>query len=314
MISSLRYTRQGAIELYETELSQPGPGEVQLRGLVCGVCSWDIATCKLGSSMAKPAPPGHEGVGIVEAVGPDVTGIRPGETYAVGGFQTYSNQPANKLHGRRIPSTSQLPPEQWIVEPVSCCVTGIDTARLQAGDRVALIGCGFMGQILLQMLTRLALADLVALDLSPSRLALASEAGVPETINIQTSGPDLAGELSPRKFDVVFDTTGAQPGLDLATAIVRQGGQINLFGWLKGTEATFDPTAWHTKGITIVNASPSAKIRDPFPPAIRLIEREIVRLAPLVSDVVSLQEYPALMQRATAGDPNYLKGVVRLTE
>ena len=116
----------------------------------------------------------------------------------------------------------------------------------------------------------------------------------------------------PRNFDVVVDTTGHQAGLDLATDIVKRGGLINLFGWLKGASATFDPTKWHMGGFTVVNSSPSAQIRDPFPPAIRMIDSGIIRLEPLVTHVVPLAEYPGLMRNILAGDPTYVKGVVGL--
>ena len=111
-----------------------------------------------------------------------------------------------------------------------------------------------------------------------------------ETYDVsQIGAAELADALKPREFDVVVDTTGQQAGLDLAADIVRQGGLINLFGWwLKGATAAFDPAKWHLGGFTVVNSSPSSKIRDPFPAAIRLIDADIIRLEPLVTHVVPL--------------------------
>ena len=93
---------------------------------------------------------------------------------------------------------------------------------------------------------------------------------------------------------------------------MRRGGQINLFGWIKGETASIDPTAWHLGGFTIVNSSPSAKLRDPFPVAIRLIEKGIIDLQPLVTHVVGLDEYPGLMKEVLEGSSSYIKGVVKL--
>ena len=101
-------------------------------------------------------------------------------------------------------------------------------------------------------------------------------------------------------------------GLDLATDIVKRGGRINLFGWLKGDTATFDPTKWHMGGFTVVNSSPSSKIRDTFEAAIRMIHRGVFDLEPLVTHTATLEEYPDLMQRLVAGDPSYIKGVITL--
>jgi L-iditol 2-dehydrogenase len=170
-----------------------------------------------------------------------------------------------------------------------------------------------MGLLIIQGLLHSPLDQLVVLDINASRLALARDLGVDEThtlANVDTA--ELARELKSREFDVVVDTSGVQVGLDLATNIVKRGGLINLFGWIKGQTAMFDPTAWHGGGFTVVNSSPSSKLRDPFPPAIRLIHRGIFDLRPLVTHVTPLTDYPAMMQQILHGDQSYVKGVVTL--
>lgn len=306
---TLRYHTDGSIELLEQPISDPGPGEVQLQGGACGICSWDIATVRWGDKVPM-APPGHEGIGYVAKIGPGVTGLREGDRVAGGGFASARNLPASQVY--KIPD-SPLADEYWVVEPVSCAITGIDHCRLRAGDRIAVIGSGFMGLLILQGLLRAPLDQLVAIDVIESRLELARKIGVAETVNARQAGPaELAAELRPREFDVVVDTTGNQAGLDLAADIVKRGGLINLFGWIKGNAATFDPSKWHGGGFTIVNSSPSAKLRDPFPPAIRLIHRGVFDLRPLVSHRATLDGYPDLMARIVQGDPGYVKGVITL--
>ena len=142
---------------------------------------------------------------------------------AGGGFATVRNLNASRAF--KIPE-SDLPDEYWIVEPVSCAVTGIDHCRIQAGDRIAVIGCGFMGQLIIQGLVRHPLDTLVAIDISQSRLNLAAETGVPE---VYLAGDVDTAELKGREFDVVVDTTGSQPGLDMATEIVKRGGDDQSF-------------------------------------------------------------------------------------
>jgi threonine dehydrogenase-like Zn-dependent dehydrogenase len=167
--------------------------------------------------------------------------------------------------------------------------------------------------VIIQGLLHSPLDQLVVLDINASRLALARRLGVEETHDLsQTDTAQLAQELKAREFDVVVDTSGVQAGLDMATAIVRRGGLINLFGWIKGQTALFDPTAWHGGGFTVVNSSPSSKLRDPFPPAIRLMHRGVFDLRPLVTHVKPLPDYPALMQQILGGDQSYVKGVVTL--
>lgn len=307
---TIRYLDDGNIELIESEVTDPASGEIQIESGACGICSWDIVTAKLGNQMHPMAPPGHEGVGYVTKVGSDVTGFKEGDRVAGGGFANIRNLSVERVH--KIPE-SDLPDEYWIVEPVSCAVTGIDHCQIQPGNRIAVIGCGFMGLLILQGLLHYPLDNLIAIDIVQSRLNLAQKFGVSEiynTADVNIQG--LTSELKSRNIDTVVDTSGSQPGLDLATDIVKRGGRINLFGWIKGQTATFDPTKWHLGGFTVVNSAPASKLRETFGPAIRLIHKGIIDLNPLVTHTASLEEYPALMKEILGGDQSYIKGVVTL--
>ncbi|MDA0323723.1 MAG: zinc-binding dehydrogenase [Verrucomicrobia bacterium] len=307
---TIQYQPDGSIEFLDVSVDDPAPHEVQLKALACGICSWDIATCKLGLKMKVPAPAGHEGVGIVTKVGPEVSGFEEGDRVAAGGFQTYNNVSVRNL--QKIP-VSDIPVEQWLVEPVSCAITGLDHCRLKTGDRVVVIGCGFMGLLILQGLARSNAAQVIGIDIDQKRLDLAASFGIKETFNVSSVDSDaLAKELAGRHIDVVVDTSGSQQGLDMATAIVRSGGILNLFGWIKGETAAFDPSDWHLKGITVINSSPSSQLRATFEPAIRMIREGLFDLKPVVSHVVSLDDYPQLMRDIVGGVPGYVKGVVKL--
>ena len=188
---TLRYLDDGSIELFEQAVSDPGENEVQVEGGACGICSWDVVTAKLGNEMHPMAPPGHEGVGYIAKIGAGVTGFKEGDRVAGGGFANVRNLSAQRVF--KIPE-SDLPDEYWIVEPVSCAVTGIDHCQIQPGNRIVVVGCGFMGLLILQGLLRYPLDDLIVLDIVQSRLDLAQELGVGEVYN--TAEADLSRTIA----------------------------------------------------------------------------------------------------------------------
>ena len=76
-------------------MPDPGTNEVQVTGGACGICSWDLATAKMGSQMYPMAPPGHEGVGYVSKVGAEVAGVKEGDRVAGGGLRLCETYPRN---------------------------------------------------------------------------------------------------------------------------------------------------------------------------------------------------------------------------
>ena len=306
LTKNVRYTPGGGAQVVEVDVRDPRPGEVQVEVAACGICSWDLQTFKVGGA----APPGHEGVGYVAKLGDGVTGLEVGQRVAGGGFGRLCNLPARRVYP--IPE-SDLADQHWVVEPVSCVVTGMDHCHVRAGERLAMVGCGFMGLMMIQGLAGGRLDQLIALDIDDARLELALKFGATEAHNVADADfAQARTDLRTRGIDTVVDTSGSQGGLDIATDIVRRAGRINLFGWIKGDTATFNPSTWHGKAISIVNSSPAAQLRDPFPPAIRLLEKGTIDLRPLVTHVVDIDDYPTFMEGVTTGKvPGYIKGVVR---
>jgi threonine dehydrogenase-like Zn-dependent dehydrogenase len=226
------------------------------------------------------------------------------------GFSQVANAPAASLY---VINDSQLADEHCLLEPVACAVTGLDHCAVRPGDRVALIGCGFMGAMILQGLLRSFADRVIVIEKEPARLALARQLGARDGFSPDDPDwPTRLAELRALSVDTVVDCTGAQAGLDLATQLCRRGGRINLFGWNKASR-TFDANTWHLMGFTVVNSSPSAALRDPFPVAVRMLQSGIIQLKPLITHTVSLEEYPRLLPKAVTMEDGYIKGVVKLT-
>src|SRR5437588_5257829 len=75
----------GPFEIVERPIPEPGPGAVRIRVQACGVCHSD-SLVKEGAfpGIQYPRVPGHEVAGVVDAVGPGVAGLAPGQRAGVG--------------------------------------------------------------------------------------------------------------------------------------------------------------------------------------------------------------------------------------
>ena len=94
-----------------------------------------------------------------------------------------------------------------------------------------------------------------------------------------------------RGTDVVIETTGVVPQLAAAVEMVRSGGRILMFGIITATEGALPFYDLYYKEIALINAR-VAKSED-YPDAIDLVRNGVVRLEPLISDVMPLGELKA---------------------
>lgn len=307
---NVKYLENGGLEIVEYDVPDPGPGEVQVKKSACGICAWDLNTYRNGTAAGHAAPPGHEGIGYVTKVGAGVTSVKEGDRVTGGGFATVENVKQGQAY--LVPEIG-LDDAYWVVEPLSCVVTGVDHCAMKIGDRIALVGCGFMGLLMAQCLKESFAERVTAFDIVPERLALAKAFGMDEVLNPMDEGfeADLA-RVAATNIDCVVDTSGSRSGFALSNRLVKRGGRLNIFGWIHGP-VEFSGDDWHGNGYTVVMSSPSAKIRDVFPVAIRLIELGIIDPKPVVSHIVPLDEMDALLKGVIDGTTtDYIKGIITL--
>ena len=85
---TIRYVAPRQIEWLDVDVPDPAAGEVQVQNKACGICAWDLATFRNGPDAPYPAPPGHEGCGVVTKVGPNVADFKEGDNVCGLGFQS----------------------------------------------------------------------------------------------------------------------------------------------------------------------------------------------------------------------------------
>lgn len=300
----------GKLEVTQVEVPSPGPGEVLVEVKANGICRGDIALFTGELNYGYPFFHGHEPAGVAAEVGPGVTGLAPGDKVACLGAPSYRRH--YMVHCSqviKIPDQSADLP-LWISEPPACAVNGVQGSGLQVGQRVALLGCGYMGLLVLQALPRETFARLVVADPDPSRLSLARSLGVSETYDPNdTDLRELARQMG--GFDVVIEAAGVKGTISLATQMLRVGGTLNIFGWHPGEEAV--PTHdWHYKGLRVLNTAPgfAQNFNSCFAAAVALMATGRINQERLVSHRFPLSQCQRAFEVAANRADGYLKGVV----
>lgn len=277
-------TGPGSVRLARVPMPQPGVRQVRIRLEGCGVCASNLTPWAGPEWQAFPMEPGalgHEGWGIVDALGPGVTSIKVGERVAALSYAAYAEfDVADET--AVVPLPPALDGMAFPGEPLGCAFNIFRRADIRPGQTVAIIGIGFLGAIL----TRLAAdagARVVAISRRPSSLALARRHGAAETIVMDDHLAiiDQMSTLSGGRFcERVIEAAGKQWPLDLAGELTAERGKLIVAGYHQDGPRQVDMQLWNWRGIDVVNAHE----RDP------LVYAEGIRMA--VEAVVSGQLDP----------------------
>jgi threonine dehydrogenase-like Zn-dependent dehydrogenase len=248
----------------ERPLPEPAAGEVRIRIEGSGVCASDLPLFE-GRDWARypqePGRPGHEGWGVVDALGEGVTGLARGDrvaTLSTHAYAEYDVCPAAECV--RIPEA--LAGRPFPGEPIGCAVNVLERSGLRPGDRVALVGAGFLGLLFVQLAAAEG-ARVVVLSRRPTSLAAARRMGAAETIALDDQGSGKAAALrltGGAGFDCVVEATGHARPLDVAARLVRVRGRLVVAGYHVDPRQV-DMQSWNWRGIDVVNAHERAPER-----------------------------------------------------
>lgn len=246
-------TEDGFI-IRELEIPACGDDEILIKIIACGICSGDTFVYQNRAEMASTySRLGHEGSGEIIAVGKKVDGFVPGDivtTFSLPAYAEYLCATPDTV----IKLPDEVDPIHALGEPIACCVHAINRYKPHPGDRVAVIGCGFMGLICLQLAKHHGAEFICAIDQVEERLAAAKHLGADITIN--SKGLDvnlLLAEIG--QFDIILEAAGSQGALDLCTSLIREHGQLVIIGYhqTKGGMRTVNMEQWNLKAIDVIN-------------------------------------------------------------
>jgi len=244
------------LEIRELPVPEPGPGQVLVRMQASGICHTDIHAAR-GDWPVTPVPPfvpGHEGIGIVERVGPGAAVRQVGDRVAIAWLGSACGRCRYCVSGRETLCLAQqnsgysvdgayaeyaLADERFAVlvpdavssfdaAPLTCAgVTtfkAIKVAGVQPGERVGVFGVGGLGHLAVQY-ARIVGGIVVGVDVEDTKLDLATELGADHVVNARTTDPvaaidDLGG------IDVAVALAATPASFDQAFRSLRRGGRL----------------------------------------------------------------------------------------
>jgi threonine dehydrogenase-like Zn-dependent dehydrogenase len=241
-------------ELVEVPAPEPAGGEVRLRLEGTGVCGSDLAVWSGRPWFEYPRPPGapgHEGWGVVEAIGEGVEELSEGDRVTGLSYNAYA-----ECDLARAENLVRLPEgvEHFPGEALGCAVNVVRRSGIEAGDTVAVVGAGFLGCVIAQ-LAAAAGARVIAVSRRRSALEAAAAMGAAETIALGEPVVERVEELTGGGLcDVVVEAAGVQATLDVAGPLTRTRGRLLIAGFHQDGGRQVDMQLWNWRGLDVINA------------------------------------------------------------
>jgi threonine dehydrogenase-like Zn-dependent dehydrogenase len=248
----------GRVEVATVDRPVPKAGQVRLRLEGCGVCASNLTPWAGPEWMQFPTEPGalgHEGWGIIDAVGSDVEGLSIGDRVAALSYNSYAEFDVSDAHAVvRLPDALNGWP--FPGEPLGCAMNIFRRSKIEAGQTVAIIGIGFLGAILTKLASD-AGARVIAVSRRPYSLAVARRMGAAEAIGMDDSKrviEQVSAMTGGVLCDRVIEAVGKQPALDLATELTRERGLLVIAGYHQDGPRQVNMWLWNWRGLDVINA------------------------------------------------------------
>ena len=244
--------RQARIE--SVPLPEPGDGEVRIRLEGCGVCGSNLSPWEGQPWFTYPMKPGelgHEGWGVVDKVGPNVSRLGAGQRVAALCWNSYAEYDVAKEENV-VPLPRELDGKPFPGEALGCAMNVFRRCDVGPKDTVAVVGIGFLGALLVS-LCKQAGARVVAVTRRPFALEMARKMGADVTLGLDavTGIKSLTrGEGCAR----VIEATGQQEPLNLATEITRERGRLIIAGYHQDGMRQVNMQLWNWRGLDVINA------------------------------------------------------------
>jgi len=306
------------IELKKLPLPEPAPGEVRVRLEGCGVCASNLPVWE-GRPWFEypitPGEPGHEGWGVIDAVGRDVTNLKVGDRVTMLSYHAYATYDLAKAEAViRLPAS--LDQISFPGEPLGCAMNIFRRSEIKAGQTVAIIGIGFLGALLTQLAAQ-AGARVIAISRRAYALEVAKQFGATETIAMDDHYQiiDQVKALTDDEgCDCVIEAVGKQWPLDLAAELTKVRGRLIVAGYHQDGPRQVNMQLWNWRGLDVINAHE----RDPdiykagMLAAVDATTANRLNPQPLYTHAFSLDQLPEAFRMMQDRPEGYLKALILL--
>lgn len=295
---------------------EPGPCQVRIRLEGCGVCGSNVPVWEGRPWFTYPresGSPGHEGWGVIDAVGDRVTTLRVGQRVTAITYRAFAEFDLADEHAV-VSVPDELKHTPFPGEALACAMNVFARSDIVKGQSVAIVGIGFLGAVL----TRLAAhagAHVFAITRRPFALDIARAMGAEVTIPLADRGRVLEWVqklTGGRGCDRVIEAAGFQEPLDLAGELTRVRGRLVIAGYHQDAPRQVNMQLWNWRGLDVINAHERdpAMYRRGLERAVAAVQRGIIDPTSLFTHKYPLDETGAALEAASRRPDGFLKALV----
>ncbi len=330
-------------EIQDVPVPAFGDDEALIRVKAAAICGSDVHG--MDGSSGRRIPPiimGHEASGVIEKIGKNVPGFKPGDrvtfdsTVFCGQCHFCRRGEINLCDNRRVLGVScgdyrlhgafaeyvAVPgrilfhvgdavtfEQAAMVEPLSVAFHALRRSAVSLNSSAVVVGAGMIGLLVVQLLKVAGCGKIIAVDMVDAKLDMAKKFGA--HVGIRSDQADAAKEIQAltggRGADLAFEVVGMTPTVQIALASVKKGGAVTLVGNIKPT-VDFPLQAAVTRQLTIYGTCASA---GEYPDCLDLIGSGKVDVDSFISAVAPLEEGASWFKRLYAAEPGLLKVILK---
>jgi threonine dehydrogenase-like Zn-dependent dehydrogenase len=313
---SARFQAAGRIMVEQVEVRPPRPDEARVKLEGCGVCGSNLPVWEgrpWFQYPLEPGTPGHEGWGVVDAIGAEVKDFAVGDRVALLSAHAYA-----EYDFATADALVKLPPalagKPFPGEPLACAVNVFKRSAIEPGQNVAVVGVGFLGAAVMALASR-AGARVVALSRRPFALQMAEACGAAATIRLDDPAQGLEHArrcVTGGGYERVIECVGSQAALDLASELTGNGARLVIAGYHQDGDRRVNLQQWNWRGLDVINAHERdpAQYRRGMEEAIDLVVRGQLNPWPLFTHQYPLEDIEEAFVALATRPSGFLKALV----